>query len=170
MRCDGPACSGRRTAATTVTVVNTTALVALIVGLTTASVGLLSPIITYRYVWKMDHERWVRERRADAYVRLTTHVLLFTQAVDDLPDDVPDIGDYLRARIPYKDPYGQKTGQLIIAFGTPEMVRLMLSFADIQGELLQLSEARDQVPSLQRKLGQIYNEMNDVSVRDVQRK
>jgi hypothetical protein len=84
---------------------------ALTVGLAAAVVGLVvglpSPVITYRYMWKMDHEQWVRDRRADAYVRLTAQVLQYTQTVAGLPDDVPDIGEYLRARSPYKDPYGQ---------------------------------------------------------------
>jgi len=120
-------------------------------------------------MWKMDHERWVRERRAEAYVRLTTQVLHYAQAVADLPDDVPSIGEYLRARSPYKDPYGQETGQLIIAFGTPDMVRLMLSFGDIQCELDQLGGKRDQVPSLVQRLEQIQDDMDDVAVRDIQR-
>src|SRR5262249_20157721 len=124
-----PACGGCRAVATTVTDVDLTALT---VGLAAAGGGLvgglLSPVITDRYMWKMDHEQWVRDRRADAYVRLTTQVLQYTQTVAGLPDDVPDIGEYLRARSPYKDPYGQETGQLIIAFGTPDMVRLHLSF------------------------------------------
>jgi len=85
-----PECRGRRAAAATVTDVNTTALVALIVGLTTASVGLLSPIITYRFVSKMDHERWVRERRADAYVRVTAMCLDFNLNVMVLADGGPD--------------------------------------------------------------------------------
>jgi len=149
-------------------------LTALTVGLAAAAVGLvvglLGPVITYRYMWKMDRERWVREGRAKAYVRLTTQVLLTAQAVDDLPDNVTDIGEYLRAQSPYEDPYAQETGQLIIAFGTPDMVRLMLSWANIQHELLTLGTQRDQFQSLQRKLGQIHVEMNDVAVRDIQGK
>jgi hypothetical protein len=90
-----------------VTNVNTTALVALIVGLTTASVGLLSPIITYRFVSKMDHERWVRERRADAYVRLMTMCLQTIHAMANLPDDTTDIGELLRER----NPYGETDGE-----------------------------------------------------------
>ena len=118
----------------------------------------------------MDHEQWVRDRRADAYVRLTTQVLQYTQTVAGLPDDVPDIGEYLRARSPYKDPYGQETGQLIIAFGTPDMVRLHLSFAEIQGELDKLGGKHDQVPSLLGRLEETLGEMDRVVKRDLQRK
>ena len=163
---DGPACGGCRAVATTVTDVDLTALT---VGLAAAAVGLLSPVLTYRYMWKMDHERWVRERRADAYVRLTTQVLQYTQTVAGLPDDAPDVGEYLRARSPYTDPHGQETGQLIVAFGTRAMVDLMLSFAGIQGELDKLGGKHDQVPSLLGRLEETLGEMDRVLKRDIQR-
>jgi hypothetical protein len=149
-------------------------LTGLIVGLAAAAVGLivglLSPVITYRYMWKMDHARWVRERRADAYVQLTTMCLNTTHALAGLPDNAPDIGEYLRKQSPYRAPSGEEIGQLITAFGTPEMVSLMESFAGIQYELDKLGTKRDQVPSLLWKLEQLHAEMNNVVVRDIQRK
>lgn len=141
---------------------------ALAVGPAAASVGLLSPIITYRYMRLMDHERWVRERRAEVYMRMTTMCLLHQQALADVPGDVADIGEYLRARSPYQDPYGQETGQVIIAFGSPDTVGLMLRWAVIQHKSVKLGTKRDQVPSLLRELEQVHVEMNNVVVREIQ--
>lgn len=165
MKRDGPDCGGRRAATTTVTDVDWTSLV---LGLAAASVGLLSPVITYRYMSRMDHDRWVRERRAEAYVRVMTMCLLDHQAVADLPDDVADIGEYLRARSPYQDPDGQETGQMIIAFGSPDMVNLMLRWAAIQHKLVKLGAKRDQVSPLLQKLEEVHWEMNKVVMREIQ--
>jgi hypothetical protein len=107
--------------------------------------------------------------RADAYVRLMTMCLQTIHAMADLPDDVTDIGELLRERNPYGETDGEETGQLVIAFGTPDMNRLMGSFVDAQQALLTLGRKRDQVPSLLQDPGRIHAEMKDVAVRDIQR-
>jgi len=119
-------------------------------------------------MWLLDRDRWVRDRRADAYLRVTTMCLLACQHLEFLPDDVEDLGGYLRAQSPYQDPYGQETGQAIIAFGSPDMVDLMLRYAAVTHKLVKPGMTREQIPQLLQELQEILIGMNDTAVREIQ--